>query len=317
MDQQIRKAMMLPACFLAVFLMGTGAAATVERWKQEGMAEAVSQERVETDTSEQGNLGLTQADAQTDAQTNAQPDSEILYAGQSFGTTLYSQDWGLGFGEAGTKPTGNATVEELAGYNAWYLDPTEEPVIYLTFDCGFENGYTESILETLEAHNAPATFFVVGHFLEANPDLIRTMVEKGFTVGNHTYHHPDMGSISEISAFEEELKAVEDKFYEITGTELTKFYRPPQGKYSEENLQMAKEMGYETFFWSLAYVDWYVDDQPTSEEAFGKLIPRIHPGAIVLLHNTSSTNAAILDELLTRWEEMGYKFRSLAEIGGK
>lgn len=292
MDQQIRKIMLLPACFLAVFLMGTGAAATVERWKQESAAKPVGQENVAVEA-----------------------DAEILYAGLSLGDVLYSQNWGLGFGDSGTKPTGNATVEELAEYNAWYMDPTEEKVIYLTFDCGFENGYTESILETLEAHNAPATFFVVGNYLETEPELIKKMVEKGFTIGNHTYHHPDMGSISEQSAFEKELKQLEDKYYEITGTEITKFYRPPQGKYSEENLQMAKELGYQTFFWSLAYVDWYVDDQPTSEEAFAKLIPRIHPGAIVLLHNTSSTNAAILDELLTKWEELGYTFRSLAEIG--
>ena len=95
---------------------------------------------------------------------------------------------------------------------------------------------------------------------------------------------------------------------------MTKFYRPPQGKYSEANLQMAKEMGYHPFFWSLAYVDWYQDQQPTREEAFEKLLGRIHPGAIVLLHSTSSTNASILDELLTKWEEMGYTFGSLNDL---
>lgn len=98
---------------------------------------------------------------------------------------------------------------------------------------------------------------------------------------------------------------------------MTKFYRPPQGKYSEANLQMAKELGYKTFFWSLAYVDWYVDNQPTKEEAFEKLLGRIHPGAIVLLHSTSSTNAEILDELLTKWEEMGYTFKGLDELVGQ
>lgn len=95
---------------------------------------------------------------------------------------------------------------------------------------------------------------------------------------------------------------------------MTKFYRPPQGKYNEDNLRMAKELGYHTFFWSLAYVDWYEDDQPTKEEAFDKLLRRIHPGAIVLLHSTSKTNAEILDELLTKWEEMGYTFGSLKQL---
>lgn len=142
------------------------------------------------------------------------------------------------------------------------------------------------------------------------------MKDEGHIVGNHTYSHPDMSKISTKEAFSEELGKVEAIYKEITGEEMTKFYRPPQGKYSETNLQMAKDMGYKTFFWSLAYVDWYQDKQPTKEEAFAKLLTRIHPGAIVLLHSTSSTNAQIMDELLTKWEEMGYTFQSLEELGG-
>ena len=107
---------------------------------------------------------------------------------------------------------------------------------------------------------------------------------------------------------------VSDKFKEITGKEMTKFYRAPQGKLSFDNLKMAQKLGYKTFFWSLAYVDWNADNQPTHDEAFSKLIPRIHPGAIVLMHNTSKTNGEILDELLTKWEEMGYSFKTLEEF---
>ena len=140
------------------------------------------------------------------------------------------------------------------------------------------------------------------------------MVDEGHTVGNHTYHHPDMSQISTQEAFQKELGDVEEEYKKITGQEMTKYYRPPQGKYSETNLQMAKEMGYKTFFWSLAYVDWYENDQPTKEQAFEKLLGRIHPGAIVLLHSTSKTNGEILDELLTKWEEMGYTFKPLSEI---
>ena len=110
---------------------------------------------------------------------------------------------------------------------------------------------------------------------------------------------------------------MEDLFQEITGEELSLYYRPPQGKYNLSNLQMAKELGYTTFFWSLAYVDWYQDDQPTHEEAFSKLLTRIHPGAIVLLHNTSKTNGEIIDELLTKWEEMGYTFRPLSDFAAE
>ena len=140
------------------------------------------------------------------------------------------------------------------------------------------------------------------------------MHKEGHTVGNHTYHHPDMSQISTKEAFEKELSDVETLYKEITGEEMTKYYRPPQGKYSTDNLQMAKELGYHTFFWSLAYVDWYQDDQPSHDEAFDKLLGRIHPGAIVLLHSTSSTNAEILDELLGKWEEMGYTFHGLEEL---
>lgn len=226
-----------------------------------------------------------------------------------------AENWGLSFQEDGQPPVANATSDELKAYNAYYAEDTDEKVLYLTFDCGYENGNTEPILDALKKHNAPATFFVVGTFISSEPELIKRMHDEGHIVGNHTYHHPDMSQISTKEAFEKELKDVEDLYTEITGESMTKYYRPPQGKYSTENLQMAKDLGYQTFFWSLAYVDWYQDDQPSKEEAFDKLLGRIHPGAIVLLHSTSSTNAQILDELLGKWKEMGYSFRALDELG--
>ena len=223
-------------------------------------------------------------------------------------------NWGLSFQEEGQRPVGNATVAELQPYHAYYAQDTNEKIIYLTFDCGYENGNTPAILDALKKHQVSATFFTVGTFLEAEPDLVKRMVAEGHTLGNHTWHHPDMSAISTIDTFSEELNSTADAYRQITGEEMPHYYRPPQGKYSTENLQMAKDLGYSTFFWSLAYVDWYQDNQPSKEEAFAKLLGRIHPGAIVLLHNTSSTNAAILDELLTRWEEMGYHFGTLQEL---
>lgn len=225
-------------------------------------------------------------------------------------------NWGLSFPEEGKTPVGNATIDELKQYDAYFAEGTDEKVIYLTFDCGYENGNTAPILDALKKHNVSATFFVVGTFLDSNPDLVKRMVDEGHIVGNHTYHHPDMSKISTVESFSKELTDVESRYEEITGQPMTKFYRAPQGKYSEANLQMAQDLGYKTFFWSLAYVDWYQDKQPTKEEAFKKLLGRIHPGAIVLLHSTSSTNASILDELLTKWEEMGYTFKSLYQIDG-
>ena len=224
------------------------------------------------------------------------------------------RSWGLSFQEEGQRPVGNATVAELQPYHAYYAQDTNEKIIYLTFDCGYENGNTPAILDALKKHQVSATFFTVGTFLEAEPDLVKRMVAEGHTLGNHTWHHPDMSAISTIDTFSEELNSTADAYRQITGEEMPHYYRPPQGKYSTENLQMAKDLGYSTFFWSLAYVDWYQDNQPSKEEAFAKLLGRIHPGAIVLLHNTSSTNAAILDELLTRWEDMGYHFGTLQEL---
>lgn len=225
-----------------------------------------------------------------------------------------ADNWGLGFGAEGTQPTGNVTADELKKYNAWYVGDKSKNVIYLTFDCGYENGNTEPILDALKKHNAKATFFVVGHFLESAPDIVKRIEAEGHAVGNHTYHHPDMSSISDMTSFQKEMDDVASLYQTVTGKEMIKYYRPPQGKYSTKNLEMAKELGYHTFFWSLAYVDWNVDDQPTKEEAFDKLLTRIHPGAIVLLHSTSKTNGEILDELLTKWEEMGYTFAPLSEL---
>ena len=225
-----------------------------------------------------------------------------------------SENWGLGFQEEGTRPSGNASIEELKQYNAWYAQDTDEKIIYLTFDAGYENGNMPAILDALHKHQVHATFFVVGTLIKEKPEMIREIVDAGHTVGNHTMTHPDMSGISTKETFQKQLEDVEALYKEATGKEMTKFYRPPQGIYSTENLKMAKDLSYHTFFWSLAYVDWYQDNQPTKEEAFQKLLGRIHPGAIVLLHSTSSTNAEILDELLTKWEEMGYTFGTLEEL---
>ena len=229
-------------------------------------------------------------------------------------TASGSTGWGLGFQEEGACPTGNASIEELAQYNAYYAKNTSEKKIYLTFDCGYENGNTPFILKALKNHQVKATFFVVGNFIKDNPELIKEMIADGHIIGNHTLTHPDMSQISTLESFQHQLEGVEELYKEVTGEFMKKFYRPPQGIYNTSNLNMAKRLGYKTFFWSLAYVDWYQDKQPTKEEAFDKLLKRIHPGAIVLLHNTSSTNGQILDELLSKWEEMGYTFGTLEEF---
>ena len=196
-------------------------------------------------------------------------------------------DWGLSFQSEGAPPVANASQEYLRNFDALYVG------------------------DALKKHGVKATFFLVGNYFETQPELVKRMAEEGHTIGNHTYSHPDMSKIGDIQSFQTELQKNEALYRDILGSEMPKLYRPPQGKFCEENLKMAQQLGYSTVFWSLAYVDWYTDDQPTPEQAFSKLLPRIHPGAVVLLHSTSSTNAEILDELLTKWEETGYSFGDL------
>ncbi|MEY8310461.1 polysaccharide deacetylase family protein [Oscillospiraceae bacterium 42-9] len=236
---------------------------------------------------------------------------EALEAAQTLAASGEVTNWGLSFQQEGQPPVANATAEYLAGFDSVYRMETEEKVLYLTFDAGFENGSTEKILDALKKHNVKAVFFLVGNYFETQPDLVRRMVEEGHTVGNHTYSHPDMSAIGDEASFRAELEKNEALYQEITGTAMPKLYRPPQGKFCESNLKMAQKLGYKTVFWSLAYVDWYENDQPTPQQAYDKLLPRVHPGAVVLLHSTSQTNGEILDELLGKWKDLGYRFGDL------
>lgn len=229
-------------------------------------------------------------------------------------SALSTGSWGLSFRQEGAPPIGNAGKDQLRQYQAAYIGNTNEKVLYLTFDAGYENGCTAKILDTLKEKQVPAAFFLVGNYIRQSPDLVRRMVAEGHTVGNHTMHHYDMSRLSDKAAFSKELTDLEALYKETVGQELPKFYRPPQGIYSEENLKMAQELGYKTLFWSLAYVDWNNDAQPTREAAFAKLLPRTHNGAVVLLHSTSKTNAEILGELIDKWKEAGYRFGTLDEL---
>jgi len=238
----------------------------------------------------------------------------VLGLGVFFGSALETGSWGLSFRQEGAPPVGNAGKDQLKAYDAAYIGDTGEKKLYLTFDAGYENGCTAKILDVLKKHQVKGAFFLVGNYIEKNADLVRRMTEEGHLVGNHTMHHYDMSKLSDKAAFSKELTDLEALYKEKTGQEMPKYYRPPQGIYSEDNLKMAKELGYKTVFWSLAYVDWNNDAQPTREEAFSKLLPRTHNGAVILLHSTSKTNAEILDELLTKWKEEGYTFGMVEEL---
>lgn len=223
-------------------------------------------------------------------------------------------DWGLWYGAgANQPPRGEDTVQTLAQYGAYFMGDPKEKKIYLTFDCGYENGNTAKILDILKKHHAPATFFMVGDFLDTAPELARRMGDEGHLVGNHTAHHPNMSKVS-TERFDRELKDLATQYEQITKRKLDKFYRPPEGSYTYSNLKRAQDLGYHTTLWSVAHADWDINRQPAPVAAIKQLNSRIHAGAIVLLHVVSNTNAVILDELLTNWENQGYTFAYLTQL---
>lgn len=229
-------------------------------------------------------------------------------------TSVSATDWGLWYGAGANQiPRGEDTMQTLAQYGSYFMGDAKEKKIYLTFDCGYENGNTSKILDILKKHHAPATFFMVGDFLDTAPELTRRIAAEGHLVGNHTAHHPNMSKVS-AERFDRELKDLEEQYEQVTGQKLDRFYRPPEGSYTYSNLKRAQDLGYHTILWSVAYADWDTKKQPAPVAAIKQLNSRIHNGAIVLLHVISSTNMVILDELLTGWEKQGYTFAYLSQL---
>jgi len=226
--------------------------------------------------------------------------------------------WGLRYDKGVEIPIGNKSAEYLNEYNSYFhgaFDP-DAKVLYLTFDAGYENGHTEKILDTLKENNVPATFFLVGTYLKSNPELIRRMVDEGHIVGNHTVSHADM-TTKTADEFGAELRKFEEIYESIISSPTPKYYRPPEGIFNESNLAAASELGYETVLWSATYADWDNKKQPSHEHAFEKLMPRLHPGGIILLHSTSATSTEILGEFIAKCHAEGYEFRGIDEIVDK
>lgn len=213
-------------------------------------------------------------------------------------------------------PSGSGESFDISDYDAYYLNKNvedEDNVIYLTFDCGYENGFTPQILDTLAAHNAKAMFFVTEAFIKSCPDYIIRMKEEGHLVGNHTMNHPAMPKKSEEGLIDEILGCAE-LLYETTGYEMDPFLRPPAGAYSKRTLQLTKDLGFTTIFWSIAYKDYDVSNQPGKDYVTDHFETYYHNGAIPLIHNISQSNTEALDEVLTMLEEAGYRFGSLMEL---
>ncbi|MBE6542325.1 MAG: delta-lactam-biosynthetic de-N-acetylase [Ruminococcaceae bacterium] len=215
-----------------------------------------------------------------------------------------------------SRPPIPSDLSYIENYNGYFLGKDEKK-IYLTFDAGYENGNVSKILDVLKEENVPGAFFVLENLVTKNTDLIKRMVDEGHTVCNHTASHKDMTKMGSIDEFSSELKKMEEIYKNTTGYDLSSYYRPPEGKFNEDNMRWANELGYKTIFWSFAYADWDNDKQPDREQAKEKILSGTHNGEVILLHPTSSTNAAILSDLIKSWKEMGYSFGTLDELTGE
>lgn len=216
-------------------------------------------------------------------------------------------------------PTDIAWVEDYGGV---YLDHAhgdgcDEKVAYLTFDAGYENGNVARILDTLRDRDVPGAFFILGNLVERNPDLVRRMVDEGHTVANHTFHHPDMTRCTSREAFAAELTALEEAYQTLIGRPMAKFYRPPEGRFDRQTMEWAQAEGYTTVFWSFAYADWDNNRQPDPAAAKEKIFANLHNGAVILLHPTSATNAAILGDVIDTMRAEGWRFGRLDELVAK
>ncbi len=202
-------------------------------------------------------------------------------------------------------------------YPCIWLDKSNSKKVYLTFDAGYENGNIEKILDVLKNKNVKGAFFILLNLIDTNPDLVKRMTDEGHLVCNHTAHHKNMSKINDINAFKSELDILSEAYNDLTGRQIAKYYRPPEGTFTEINLKLAQELGYKTVFWSFAYADWDNASQPSPEYAKKKIMENVHDGAVILLHPTSATNAAILSEVIDGIRAMGYEFGTLDEISSQ
>ncbi|MBQ8140268.1 MAG: polysaccharide deacetylase family protein [Clostridia bacterium] len=217
------------------------------------------------------------------------------------------------------QPTAAPELKVVEQYGGYYIDKvhgdeSEDKVVYLTFDAGYENGNVEKILDVLREEDVKGAFFILGNLITKNTELVKRMAEEGHTVCNHTNRHKDMTSVKNIEEFKSELDSLESLYKEYTGYEMSKYYRPPEGKFNETSMKYAYELGYKTVFWSFAYADWDNSNQMSAEDAMKKITDNIHNGAVILLHPTSATNAEIMDDVIKELKAQGFRFGTLDEL---
>lgn len=222
--------------------------------------------------------------------------------------------WGFKKSSNGVPPNaGDALDVMLDNHGAIYKGKPEEKIAYLTFDNGYENGYTESILNTLKAEEAPATFFLTGHYLTSATQLVKRMITDGHGIGNHSYDHPNMANLSK-KEMEDEWTRFDKKLEELTGVKRTTYARPPKGIFNEQLLRTGNDLGYRHIFWSVAFVDWHADKPKGRDYAYGELMKQLHPGALILMHTVSPDNAEALPAFIQDAKKEGYVFKTLDDL---
>ncbi|MCA1032620.1 delta-lactam-biosynthetic de-N-acetylase [Bacillus timonensis] len=225
--------------------------------------------------------------------------------------------WGFKKSKNEEPASAGKELDELLGkYGSFYMGDIEKKEIYLTFDNGYENGYTGQVLDVLKKKKVPATFFVTGHYLNDQPDLVKRMVKEGHIVGNHSWYHPDLTKVSD-ERLRKELDSVSEEIERLTGEKGGIYLRPPRGVFSERTLALSDKLGYVNVFWSLAFVDWHINNQKGWEYAYNNIMKQIHPGCILLLHTVSKDNAEALEKAIEDLEKRGYTFKSLDHLMAK
>ena len=217
------------------------------------------------------------------------------------------------------QPTADKELSIVEQYNCYYVDKAHadyngERVIYLTFDAGYENGNIEKILNVLKEEQVSAAFFILENLVKKNKELVIRMADEGHIVANHTASHKDITKFTSKEELSNELEALNSVYREATGRDLSKYFRPPEGRFSSKSLEYLSELGYKTIFWSIAYADWDNNNQPSAEIAKKKIFDNIHNGAVILLHPTSSTNAEIIKDVIKALKSEGYRFGTLDEL---
>lgn len=303
----MKKLFLIAVMFMVILLSGGCRDTSVEK---ESAPAAPAQTAVQTPADDSAVAEPDKAGQISDDQTTAKPTvtGTVYESGSSSAAQSKSLSWYFVRNQQHQTPGANAGYKQLLEENqSFYVLPNDSKKIYLTFDCGYEQGYGGQVLDTLAAKNVKAAFFITGQYLKTQPELIKRMKAEGHLVCSHSYNHPDLSAISQ-SKVQQEITSLADGYRSLTGLEMDKYLRPPAGKFSANSLQWTKELGYSSVFWSMAWQDWDPKNQPGADYVYQHVLDNIHPGAVILMHIVSESDTEALEQIITDLQDQGYRF---------